>query len=128
MKILSGRLLSTLGICVLAFIAGILVSRNAITSPAKSVADADLARLKPHVQDAFRRWSIKTQQSERSVRENREPRSMFIPTRNQGQGMVCIELAIEPGGVGGSPVYCYQEDFSKPDGNVKLVAEYSDVE
>lgn len=42
--------------------------------------------------------------------------------------MVCIELAIKLGGVGGSPVYCYQDDFSEPDGNVKLIAEYSDVE
>jgi hypothetical protein len=42
--------------------------------------------------------------------------------------MVCIELAIKPGGVGGSPVYCYQDDFSKPHENMKLVAEYSDVE
>lgn len=86
---------------MLAFIAGIFGSRNTLTSPAKSLADSELARLKPQVQDAFRRWSIKTQQSEQTVRENREPRSMFIPTRNQGQGMVCIELAIKPGGVGG---------------------------
>lgn len=113
---------------MLAFIAGIFVSRNTLTSPAKSLTDSELARLKPQVKDAFRRWSIKTQQSEQTVRENRDPRSMFIPTRNQGQGMVCIELAIKPGGVGGSPVYCYQDDFSKPHENMKLVAEYSDVE
>jgi len=53
---------------------------------------------------------------------------MFIPTRNQGQGMLCIELRLRPGDLGGSPVYCYQDDFFKPDERTKLVAEYSDVE
>lgn len=42
--------------------------------------------------------------------------------------MVCIELALKPGSVGGSPVYCYQDDFFEPEENKKLVAEYSDVE
>ncbi len=42
--------------------------------------------------------------------------------------MVCIELDLKPGSLGGSPVYCYQDDFSKPEEAMKLVADYSDVE
>jgi hypothetical protein len=53
---------------------------------------------------------------------------MFIPTRNQGQGMLCIQLHLRPRNLGGSPVYCYQADFFKPEETTKLVAEYSDVE
>ena len=74
------------------------------------------------------RWSLKSGQAERSVRELYLPRSMFIPRRNQGQGMLCIELRLRPGNLGGEPVYCYQDDFRKPGERTKLVAEYSDVE
>jgi len=74
------------------------------------------------------RWSLKSRQSEQRVRESYRPRAMFIPTRNQGQGMLCIELRLRPGDLGGSPVYCYQDDFFTPDERTKLVAEYSDVE
>jgi hypothetical protein len=42
--------------------------------------------------------------------------------------MLCIELGLRPGSLGGSPVYCYQADFFKPNERTKLVAEYSDVE
>ncbi len=66
--------------------------------------------------------------SEEEVWRYWSPRTMFIPTRNQGQGMLCIQLRPEPGSVGGSPVYCYQDDFFKPEEKMKLVAEYSDVE
>ena len=128
MKTSPFRPLVTFGMCVLAFVAGIFVGKATPTSPAKSVSNADLVKLEPQIQDATRRWSLKNRESEQSVRESYEPRSMFIPTRNQSQGMVCIELALKPGGVGGSPVYCYQDDFLKPQENIKLVAEYSDVE
>jgi hypothetical protein len=128
MKISSIRLIVTFGLCVLAFVIGIFVGKATLSSPAQPVVDSELAKLGPQIQDAIRRWSSKTEQSEQTVRESYKPRSMFIPTRNQGQGMVCIELAFEPGGVGGSPVYCYQDDFFKRETKIKLVAEYSDVE
>lgn len=53
---------------------------------------------------------------------------MFIPTRNQGQGMLCIQLQLKPGNLGGSPVYCYENDFLERGELIKLVAEYSNVE
>ncbi len=128
MSISSIRWPFALGACVLAFVAGIFVAKATLTSPARPVAAPELARLEPQIQDAIRRWSLKTEQSEQIVRENYKPSSMFIPIQNQGQGMVCIELALELGGAGGSPVYCYQDDFYKPEENLKLVAACSDVE
>jgi hypothetical protein len=80
------------------------------------------------VQDAIRRWSSKAAMSEENVRRNWSPRAMFIPTHNQGQGMLCIQLHLRPGNLGGSPVYCYEVDPFKPDETMTLVAEYSDVE
>ena len=72
--------------------------------------------------DAINRWSIKARQSEESVKQHWSPRSMFIPTRNQAAGMMCIELRLKPGSLGGSPVYCYRNETTD------LLAEYSDVE
>ncbi|MCJ1960230.1 MULTISPECIES: hypothetical protein [Novosphingobium] len=74
------------------------------------------------VQDAVERWARKTTASNAEILQHRKPRSMFIPTRNQGSGMLCIELELERGALGGSPVYCYENQTTK------LVAEYSDVE
>jgi len=93
-----------------------------------SSLDRDLDGAKRQVQDAIRRWSLKSAMSEEDVRREWSPRTMFIPTRNQGQGMLCIQLRLKPGSAGGSPVYCYQDDFFKPKETMKLVAEYSDVE
>lgn len=93
------------------------------SQPAESLSGAEL-----QVQDAVRRWSVKAAMSEKDVLQTWSPRAMFIPTRNQGQGMLCIQLEIRPGNLGGSPVYCYQADFFKPEETMKLVAEYSDVE
>lgn len=42
--------------------------------------------------------------------------------------MLCIQLQLKPGNLGGSPVYCYEDDFFERDEVIKLVAEYSDVE
>ncbi len=72
--------------------------------------------------DAVRRWSVKAGVPAEEVLQHWSPRSMFIPTRNQGSGMLCVELQLEPGGAGGSPVYCYKDDTTT------LVAEYSNVE
>jgi hypothetical protein len=88
----------------------------------------DLAEFKPQIADAVRRWSVKSGETEQRVRKEYTPRAMFIPTRNQGQGMLCLEVSLRPGNLGGSPVYCYLEDFFKPNERTKLVAEYSDVE
>lgn len=90
--------------------------------------DEELNGMEPLVQDAIRRWSLKAGMSEEDVRQNWTPRGMFIPTRNQGQGMLCIQLQLKPGNLGGSPVYCYEDDFFERDEVIKLVAEYSDVE
>lgn len=82
----------------------------------------------PAVQDAIQRWSQKAAISQENVQRNWLPRAMFIPTRNQGQGMLCIQLQIKQGNFGGSPVYCYDDDTSKPSETLMLVAEYSNVE
>jgi len=91
-------------------------------------SDSEIAHFEPQIQDAIHRWSVKSHLTEESIRQIHRPRAMFIPTRNQGQGMLCIELRLKPGNVGGSPVYCYQDDFFKPDERMSLIAEYSDVE
>ncbi|MDT0510043.1 hypothetical protein [Novosphingobium sp. MMS21-SN21R] len=88
----------------------------------------DLDGAERQVEDAIRRWSSKAAMSEGDVRRNWSPRAMFIPTRNQGQGMLCIQLQLQPGNLGGSPVYCYQAGFFESEEATKLVAEYSDVE
>jgi hypothetical protein len=115
------------------FIAGYWIgSANAPLATANSAPDREsteaLDGAERQVQDAIRRWSLKAAMSEEDVRRNWSPRAMFIPTRNQGQGMLCIQLHLKPGNLGGSPVYCYQADFFKPEETMKLVAEYSDVE
>lgn len=115
------------------FIAGYWIGRMNEPLPAESSAlnrgpDEHLDGAKPLVQDAIRRWSLKAAMSEEDVRQNWTPRAMFIPTRNQGQGMLCIQLQLKPGNLGGSPVYCYEDDFFERDEVIKLVAEYSDVE
>lgn len=42
--------------------------------------------------------------------------------------MLCIQLQLKPGNLGGSPAFCYEDDFFERDEVIKLVAEYSDVE
>ncbi|WP_422056838.1 hypothetical protein [Sphingomonas sp.] len=142
MMITPVRLLAIFGIVVVAFGVGLLAGRGSLGSAAHAdkrasfaeepqsaaVDEAELAELKPQIDDAVRRWSQKSRQNEQIVREAYQPRSMFIPTRNQGQGMLCIELRLRLANLGGSPVYCYQADFFKPDERATLVAEYSDVE
>jgi hypothetical protein len=115
------------------FCAGYWIGRINGPLPAQSNAldrkpDEELDGAQPLVQDAIRRWSFKAAISEEDVRRNWTPRAMFIPTRNQGQGMLCIQLQLQPGNLGGSPVYCYEDGFFKRDGVIQLVAEYSDVE
>lgn len=88
----------------------------------------DINGAERQVEDAIRRWSSKAAMSEGDVRRNWSPRVMFIPTRNQGQGMLCVQLKLKPGNLGGSPVYCYQAGFFQSEETSKLVAEYSDVE
>lgn len=115
------------------FITGYWVGRINVPLPAESSAinrgpDEELDGAEPLVQDAIRRWSLKAAVSEEDARQNWTPRAMFIPTRNQGQGMLCIQLQLRPGNLGGSPVYCYEDDFSKRDEVIELAAEYSDVE
>jgi hypothetical protein len=115
------------------FIAGYWIGRINVPLSAESGAlnrglDDELDGAEPLVQDAIRRWSLKAAVSEEDVRQNWTPRAMFIPTRNQGQGMRCIQLQLKPGSLGGSPVYCFEDDVSGPNETIKLVAEYSDVE
>lgn len=74
------------------------------------------------VEDAARRWAAKAGGSPQRVLQQYQPRSMFIPTTNQGLGMTCIELKLRDFDVGGEPVYCYKNNTTE------LVAEYSDVE
>jgi hypothetical protein len=119
--------------CGALFIAGFWVGRSNVHIPTDSTAlnrrpDEELDHAQPLVSDAIRRWSLKAAVSEESVRQNWIPRGMFVPTRNQGRGMLCIQLQLKPGNLGGSPVYCYEDDFSDRDEVIKLVAEYSDIE
>lgn len=74
------------------------------------------------VEDAAKRWAAKSGGSPQRVLQQYQPRSMFIPTTNQGLGMTCIELKLRDFDVGGEPVYCYKNDTTE------LVAEYSNVE
>ena len=83
----------------------------------------DFADTEPQVQDAIHRWALKADESEAKIRREYSPRAMFIPVRNQGSGNMCIQLEpTDAVDVGGSPVFCYQDDTTV------LVAEYSDVE
>jgi hypothetical protein len=68
---------------------------------------------KAQTKDAIRRWVSKT--SPRAM-TGRFPYVMSFPDRN------CIELKIEPGSVGGVPVYCYRVN------SLTLLEEHSDVE
>ena len=115
------------------FFGGYWAGRSNVPLPAEKSAlnrgpDEELDLAQPLVRDAIRRWSLKAAMSEEDVRQNWTPRAMFIPTRNQGQGMLCIQLKLNPGNLGGSPVYCYEDDFFERDEVIELVAEYSDVE
>lgn len=92
------------------------------TITGQELGDRERLGSKAQVEDAMRRWSVKANEPVDRVKKIWNPRSMFIPTRNQGLGMTCIQLRIERGAVGGEPVYCYK------DNTTTLVAEYSDVE
>lgn len=128
MRVRTRALLSLIG--MLLFVIGYLIGSKMAESHNPQYRDAAeaLDGADQQVADAIRRWSLKSAMSEKDVRRDWSPRAMFIPTRNQGQGILCIELHLQPGNLGGSPVYCYQDDFLKPNETLKLVAEYSDVE
>lgn len=115
------------------FFAGYWIGTINVRLPTESSAlnrgpHEDLDGAEPLVQDAIRRWSLKATMSEEDVRQEWTPRAMFMPIRNQGQGMLCIQLQLKPGNLGGSPVYCYEDDFLERNEAIKLVAEYSDIE
>jgi hypothetical protein len=65
------------------------------------------------IKDAIRRWVTKTSPREMT---GRFPYVLSFPDRN------CIELKIEPGSVGGVPIYCYRAN------SLTLLEEHSDVE
>ena len=102
------------------FVAGLFVGLWLNRAPA--ARDAHPAWTEPQLRDAIRRWSLKSAEPEADARQSRSPRAMFIPIRNQGDGLTCIELELQSGSVGGSPVYCYRNHTNE------LAAEYSDVE
>jgi hypothetical protein len=75
------------------------------------------------IEDAMRRWAPKGIGGQRTpaqmlaeVHQHYWPRVMAFPTKN------CIQLMLEPGAVGGEPIYCYRAN------SLDLVEEYSDVE
>ena len=74
---------------------------------------ADWNGSEAQTKDAIKRWISKTSSKEMT---GRYPYVMSFPDRN------CIELKIEPGGVGGVPVYCYRPN------SLTLLEEHSDVE
>jgi hypothetical protein len=74
-------------------------------------------------EDAMRRWASKgiggrrtPEQMWAEVHKHYSPRLMAYPNKN------CIQLVLEPGAVGGDPIYCYRAN------SLDLVEEYSDVE
>jgi len=74
-------------------------------------------------EDAMRRWAPKGIGGHRTpaqmlneVHQHYFPRVMDFPNKN------CIQLMVEPGSVGGEPIYCYRAN------SLELVEEYSDVE
>lgn len=128
-----GRIASIIFLCGVLFASGYWTgSKRAALAAGYGALNVDasdaLLGAEPLVRDAIRRWSSKAEMPQDEVRRTWSPRGMFIPMRNQGQGMLCVELRLRLGDVGGSPVYCYQSDSTKQNEPVKLVAEYSDVE
>jgi hypothetical protein len=114
-----------MAVCAAAiFVAGCLIG-SSLKSASSSATDEHPRWTEPQLRDAIHRWSLKSGQSEADIRHHRRPRAMFIPTRNQADGITCIELELERGSLGGSPVYCYQDDTGN---RANLAAEYSDVE
>ena len=63
--------------------------------------------------DAIRRWLRK---SGPRAMEGTYPSLMVFPDKN------CIQLKLEPGNLGGEPIYCYRPN------TLQLMNEYSDVE
>jgi len=68
------------------------------------------------IEDAIARWGAKNHQSKADVLKAHYPKVIYFPTKN------CIELELEWGWAGGSPIYCYKPDTKQ------LIEEYSDVE
>ena len=68
------------------------------------------------IDDAIARWGAKSHQSKADVIKSRYPKVTHFPTKN------CIELGLEWGWAGGTPIYCYKQDTTQ------LIEEYSDVE
>lgn len=68
------------------------------------------------IDDAIARWGAKNHQSKPDVMKARYPKVTYFPTKN------CIELELEWGWAGGTPIYCYKQDTRQ------LIEEYSDVE
>lgn len=68
----------------------------------------------PIVKDAIRRWGLKHRETPTRAMENRLVGWMSFPDRD------CVSLQLNPGSIGGVPIYCYADD--------KLVFERSDVE
>ncbi|QIK78453.1 hypothetical protein G7077_05605 [Sphingomonas piscis] len=78
------------------------LNRAPDVSPARN--DSASPRYEAQVADAYRRWAKEGGLSEEDARAQwPSARTMFIPTRDQGSGVNCIELVLERGGVGVIP-------------------------
>ena len=114
-------ILAVAGSLAVVFSTGYAVGASKGHSTAK-IAAGDEVGSEQQINDAIYRWSVKAGEPSDRIREHWLPRSMFIPTRNQASGMTCVQLRLEPGAMGGEPVYCYENDTTA------LLAEYSNVE
>jgi len=78
----------------------------------------------PNVQDAMRRWAAKDGLPIERAMEARSIEMMHFPDRD------CVQFELEPGSVGGVPIYCYRTDMSSgvSTSTTELVFEHSDVE
>ncbi|WP_179043826.1 hypothetical protein [Sphingobium lactosutens] len=68
------------------------------------------------IDDAIARWGAKNHQSQADVLKAHYPKVTYFPAKN------CVELELEWGWAGGSPIYCYKPNTRQ------LIEEYSDVE
>jgi hypothetical protein len=112
-----------LSAAIVALVAGYAIGKHASLIPQNGAVEVvhgdrftDFAGSRAQAEDAFRRWAQKTHDTSTRVRQIWSPVLMAFPTKN------CIQLMIEPPGVGGEPIYCYRRN------SLDLIEEYSDVQ
>jgi hypothetical protein len=92
-------------------------STSAIGAPGSASPSENNDRMdERYIDRAFEYWSRKTNATIAQVRADRTGKVMYFPTE------ACVSLELEPGGVGGVPIYCFDLQ------NDRLTRRYDDVE